>query len=991
MRNSSSESRIRQIGEEIFQRAESATPSVFTPAFWQQWAMNWMTGDEDLKLRLFRFIEALPSLRSSESIARHLMEYVGPRLEQSNGVAHPPLPSLLQLALAYRRPDSLLAAVVACAAQFGCSRSAERFICGATAPEAIASVRRLRRKGMTFTLDVLGETVIADSVARAHQELYVHLIHQLSDVASQWDAVPLIDQAPWGSLPRVNISIKLSAIVAKLDPIDPAGAMTTVLERLRPILRVARDRGAFINVDMEHYAVKDLTLEIYKHVLMDREFRDWPDCGIVVQAYMPEADEDMHRLIDWTRQRGTPITVRLVKGAYWDSETAAAIRNGWPIPLYTEKWQSDAAYERIARRILENSDIIHPAFASHNVRTIAAVLAMQEELGLPPRTLELQMLTGMGDPLKHAVVAMNQRLRVYSPFGDLMTGMAYLIRRLIENTANESFLRQSFGQQASVEFLLRNPLDPTVHVPSRLPASGIEDIDAENKSFVKEPTVDFSRAENREAIQKALAEVRGQFGREYLPVIANKEVKSARWHESRNPSRPDEIVGRVAIGDSGLADQAVSAARAAADAWAKTSPTDRADILDRAADILRQRRFEIAAWIVYEVGKTWREAQAECKDTIDYLRYYAHELRRHADSSRRHNSSNKHNEYFDAPRGIVLVLSPYCFPTSLLTGMSSAALAAGNTVIAKPAIEGSVCAAKIVSAFIEAGLPSGVLNFVSGHGEEVGDYLVRHSGIDMIAYSGSSQIGRKISEAAAKTRTAQQAFKYVVADVGRKNAVIVDDDADLDHAVQAVLTSAFGYAGQKHTACSRVVVLNEVYKVFIDKLVDAARGIKPAVADLPGTTVGPLINGEAVAAAERFMAMGKGEARCVLESPTSSSDTNGYFMSPVIFVDVPPDARIAQEEIMAPVLCVIGADTFEQAIDIVRRHPHAVCGSVYSRSPSHIALAQNRLSSGDDFKIGSLDYLRQFTLPRIMSEQPARQGPMTTGSKGKTKRSTSVH
>ncbi len=998
----------RRIGEEIFQRAEAEAPSVFSMEFWQQQAMDWLTQDEDLKLRLFRFIEVLPALGSRPAVARHLAEYLRP-----DEAAQRSLPPLLQFALGYRHEASLFANLVAELARLGCGTMAQQFIAGSTPEEAISAVLRLRGQGMAFTLDVLGETVIADSVARAHQELYIHLINELGKETGAWAPVPLIDLAPWGPLPRVNVSLKLTAIVASFDPIDPAAATEAALDRLRPILRAARDNGSFLNIDMEHYAVKDLTLNLYKRVLSEPEFRDWPDCGLVIQCYMPDGRRDLAELIEWARGRGTPITVRLVKGAYWDSEAAKAVLNGWPIPLFTRKWQSDAAFEEVARMMLENADIIRPAFASHNVRSIAAVLALQDALSLPPRTAEIQMLTGMGNPLKRAMVAMNQRLRVYAPCGEQMTGMAYFIRRLIENTANESFLRQTFTEQTPVQTLLCRPAQQTHITDTPLPKPFIQDNReyANMKPFENEPDVDFSRAENRAAMEEALETVRTRCGRDYPAIIDHRPAETGDWLESHNPSRSDQVVGRTAICDRAVADRAVSAARAAAESWTATPADQRATVLDRAADILHDRRLEAGAWMILEAGKTWREAQGDLMETVDYLRFYAREARALFGRTRLRDYPAEASQYIYEPRGVVVVIGPFCFPMALLTGMTAAALVTGNTVIVKPAETASVCAAKMIDVLIEAGLPAGVLNFVPGRGEQVGQYLVEHAGVDMIAFTGSRDVGCGIIDSARHLRAGQVAFKHVIAEMGGKNAIIVDDDADLDEAVQATIASAFRYSGQKCTACSRVIVLTEVYDAYLAKLVEAAGGIRPASAELPGTTVGPLIDAEAVERARRYVEIGKKEARCVLEGERSGTgdevaSPDGCFFSPVIFADVPPGARIAQEEVMAPILSVIRARDFEQAIDIANTTCYALTGGVYSRSPGNIDLAKRRLRVGNLYvnrritasrvdrqpfggfnlsglgtKSGGPDYLQQYTVPRTISENTMRQGFAPAGNR----------
>ena len=1026
---SSLEAEIGRIGREILQRATSAAPPFFSIDAWQESAMNWLTAHEDLKLRLFRFIEVLPALQDSRAIARHLDEYLNGDSSAPGRIAAAALPEPLAWALRFRRYDSPYASLVAAGVRLASGLGAGQFIAGSTPTEAITTVRKLRRQGAAFTLDVLGETVIADRVARHHQALYIELVEQLTREARGWAEAPILDRAPFGPLRRVNVSIKLSAIVARFDPIDPTGTTSAVLERLRPILRAARDCGAFINIDMEHYAVKDLTLDIYRRVLTEPAYRDWPDCGIVIQAYLQDGESDMAALIAWARRRGTPITVRLVKGAYWDSETAAAVRNGWPIPVFTEKWQSDAAFERVARMMLASADIVRPVFASHNVRSIASVLAMEARLGLPPRTLELQMLTGMGDALRRGLVAMGQRVRVYTPVGDLVTGMAYLIRRLLENTANESFLRQSFGQDLSPSVLLENPAQSKHRAESCLPRPFIQDPDEydDMEPFQNEADMDFSRPENRQAMDTALAQVAEQFGREYPAIIDNQAVNTTNWFASLNPSNPAGVVdpdvtsasstavapvsnpvapvsnrcevGRTAICDQALADQAVRAAQGAGEGWANTPPPDRAAVLDRAADILQGRRFEIAAWMIHEVGKTWREAQGDYMETVDYLRFYAREMRRLDARPRRRDYPGEMNRYVYSPRGVVLVLSPFCFPTALLSGMTAAALVTGNTVIVKPASEGSVCAAQIVNILIEAGLPAGVLNFVPGRGEAIGAYLTGHTGVDMIAFTGSREVGCRVVEEGRRLHPDRVAFKHVLAEMGGKNAIIIDDDADLDEAVQATIVSAFGYAGQKCTAAARAVVLDSAHDAFLDKLIEATAAIKPAAACLPSTTVGPLISKAALDRAMRFVQIGRREGRCLQGGRPSEDPSGGYFLMPTIFADVPADAHIATEECMAPILTVLRAESFARAIEIANATPYALAGGVYSRSPGNIDMAKRRLDvgmlyinrritlsrvdrqpfggfnmSGLGNKTGGPDYLQQFTIPRTISENTTRQG-----------------
>jgi RHH-type proline utilization regulon transcriptional repressor/proline dehydrogenase/delta 1-pyrroline-5-carboxylate dehydrogenase len=288
---------------------------------------------------------------------------------------------------------------------------------------------------------------------------YLRLVKGLSTEVNSWPENPLIDRDESGPLPRVNVSVKLSALYSQFDPIDPAGSTRAVRERLLPILRSAREHRAFVNVDMEQYEYKDLTLHVFEQVLMEDEFRDWPDVGIAIQAYLRDTAADLTRLRDWARRRGTGVWVRLVKGAYWDYETIRAAQLDWPVPVWSHKWESDAAYERLTAFLLEQRQWLRPALGSHNIRSLAHALALARLMKLPPGAVEVQMLYGMADPIKDALVESGQRVRVYTPYGELLPGMAYLVRRLLENTANESFLRAGFSDRVPAEVLLRNPLE----------------------------------------------------------------------------------------------------------------------------------------------------------------------------------------------------------------------------------------------------------------------------------------------------------------------------------------------------------------------------------------------------------------------------------------------------------------------------------------------------------------------------------------------------
>jgi len=869
---------------------------------------------------------------------------------------------------------------------------ARGFIAGADVREAAEAVKRLRKDRMTFTMDILGEVTVSENEAAACQRQYLNLIDGLSTEAKSWHGLPEMEMAGGQPVPRVNISIKLSALTPRLEPADPDGSAEDIKTRLRPILDLAKARGAFVNFDMEHYAIKDLTLRVFRELLMEPAYRDWPHLGIVLQAYLRESERDAAELIELLRARGAPITIRLVKGAYWDYETIIARQHNWPIPVFTRKVDTDANFERMAGLLLDGYPLVNLAAASHNVRGIAAVMAGAEARGLPDDAVEFQMLYGMGDQLKHAVLALGRRLRVYTPFGDLIPGMAYLVRRLLENTANTSFLRQGFNEGVAPEQLLRNPAED----------AGGEiiggTVGVAEAGFRNVPERNFSLVTDRQRMQSALERARARLGQEYPIVIGGQTVTTGREIVSIDPARPAQVVGRVASAGWEEAERAVQAARAALPGWRGAPAAERAEIMRRAAKLLEDERDDLAALEVYEVGKNWREADADVCETIDYLNYYADEMERLAEPRLLGAVPGETNSYFYESKGVAVVIPPWNFPLAICAGMTSAALVTGNTAILKPASQSPVIAACFADILRRAGLPDGVLSFLPGPGEEVGEFLVIHPQVHLIAFTGSREVGCRINRLAAELAPGQRHLKKVIAEMGGKNAVIVDSDADLDEAVLGVAHSAFGYQGQKCSACSRAIVLEPVYDRFVARLVEAARGLTIGPPEAPGNFMGPVIDERAMKKILHYIDVGMSEATLALRRDEPSPD-EGYYVGPTIFTDVPPDAVIAREEIFGPVLSVIRAKDFDRALDIALDSDYALTGGVYSRLPAHLEQARRAFRVGNLYlnrkitgaivgrqpfggfnlsgigsKAGGPDYLLQFMDPRTVTENTMRRG-----------------
>lgn len=1018
----------RRIGQDLFARLEGEKPTVFSPKWFDDQLMAWSMEDELVKVQLFRFIDVLPALLgSTPNTVRHVKEYFG--------LAKHRLPMLARWGLNVLPQRGPLASLVASMAKTNAIRLAKRFIAGSNVPEALHAIEALRKKHCAFTIDLLGEAVLTEAEADHYQHQYLELVEGLT-AAATWNTDRQMDCDHLGPMPKVNISIKISSLYSQFDPIDPEGSAAAVKVRLRPILRLIRDRGAFVNIDMEQFSYKETTLRIFEEVFTETEFVSWPHVGIAIQAYLKSCGDDLARLRRFSERRGTPFWVRLVKGAYWDYETAIADQNDWEPPVFMNKWESDVNYEKQTRYLLENYQYLRPAFGSHNIRSISHALALAETLGLPKQCIEFQLLYGMADQIKDALVEMGHRVRVYTPYGQLLPGMAYLVRRLLENTANQSFLRASFIEHVSEAELLQNPAgnqalplikgelegvetsqshsdpNPTQPLHSQGRSQNNSSNTHETPMFKNEAPIDFSQEAGRAKQREALAKVKTQLGKTYPLLIAGKAIDTKETITSVNPGHTAQVLGKVAKASPEQARQAIAAASKAFDAWRDKPVEERCAILDKAADIMHERRFELCSWMILEAGKQWREADGELCEAIDFCRYYAAEMRKLAKPQRR-DLTGEENEYFYEPRGVTTVIGPWNFPLAIPCGMAVAALVTGNPVIYKPAEQTSIIAAHMVNILHEAGVPKDVLHYLPGIGEEIGPVLVSHPDVAMIVFTGSRAVGLMINKQAAETPAGQPFVKKVITEMGGKNAIIVDDDADLDQAVAGTLAAAFGFQGQKCSAASRVIVLQAVYDIFLNRLVEAAKAIRVMAAEEPGSFVGPVIDEESRQRILKYIELGKQEARLVHATDIGMLAEQGYFVGPHIFADVQPNAKIAQEEIFGPVLAIIKAKDMDEALKIANGTEYALTGGLFSRSPANIARIRREFRVGNLYinrkitgaivdrqpfggfkmsgigsKAGGPDYLLQFVNPRCITENTMRHGFAPSLEKGGVRYST---
>ncbi len=973
------EQAIMTIGSHMLALAKGQKAGLLSARFYQDKLMDWSMKDHQFKVQLFRFVDAFPTLTTPEMVHEHLTDYL-----TQPGVKAPPF---MDLGL---KAGGVAKGMMAKTISSQIKNMAGNFIAGANASDALPMLGRLWQSGIAFSVDLLGEACVSNAEADAYQAKYLDLVENLVGEASTWPANERLESDHLGVVPRVNVSIKVTSLCAQFNPIAPQTAINDFMKRATPVLEAARRNKVLINFDMEQHHLKDLTLDAFMHACETIDFT----AGIAMQAYLKSGVEDAKRIADWARRTGKVVTVRLVKGAYWDYEAIHAEQEGWPCPVWNEKWRTDLCFERMVEVFLDACPTqpgqggIKLALGSHNVRSIAATLAGLEQRGLPKKAIELQMLHGMADQLKHAAEEMGLRVREYVPVGEMIPGMAYLVRRLLENTSNESWLKAGFLDHADTALLLADPA--AGHGPAREPdlaeiASRRHELSpalasvGDGQPFYSEPMRDFSRRDQREPFAAAVAAAT-------VPTIAN----------DRTPEQGLAMVAR---------------AHDAFPAWRDFDPIKRCEVLTRVASKLRAHRDDLAGVVCKEARKAWREADADVCEAIDFCEYYARFAPQLFTRKRLGRFIGELDEMWHTPKGVAAVISPWNFPLAICTGMTVAALVTGNTVVLKPAEQTPAIAKRLfdmlTQALREVNAPKDILHFCPAPGETTGAAIVRDPRIALIAFTGSKAVGLDIVAAAAHTPDDQTHVKRVICEMGGKNAIIIDASADLDEAVLGVRYSAFGFQGQKCSACSRCIVVDPQgpdgpnMRLFLERLGESTKTLVLGRADDPNTDVAPVIDDEAAANIRRFIrsAREEGLTQIVGEHDFPPHDHIDSLIAPHIFTGVTESNTIYQKEVFGPVLAVIHAGDFDEALRLANHHPYKLTGGVFTRKPAHIVRAKNEFRVGNLYinrgctgalvgrqpfggfgmsgvgsKAGGPDYLMQFVDPRASCENTMRRG-----------------
>ena len=961
------EKRTQQLGQQLLGAMRERRPSSISSRAMSEKLMDWAMRDPSFKVQMFRYVDTFPTLRDPQQIHSVLLDYL-----QQPGVQVPPG---MGLGL---KAGGVLKGTLAKTMTSNIRRMAENFIAGRDAESALPQLHKLWKQGIGFSVDLLGEACVSEEEAWAYQERYLDLLQTLPTEVERWIPNTILESDHLGAIPRCNISLKISSLSSQIRLEDFEGSIERLYKALSPILEMAGKQNVTVNFDMEQFQLKDLTLSLFERCC---ERIDFP-ASLAMQAYLRSGSADAQRLIDWSRGLGRPITVRLIKGAYWDYEVIHAEQRGWPIPVWTCKADTDACFERMTAQFLDatprraDEGGIKLALGSHNVRSIAYAQALLEARNLPSDAIEYQLLEGMADDLRTTLVDTGKRVRAYLPLGEMIPGMAYLVRRLLENTSNESWLRGSQSQDVTNDQLLLPPekmqgfeesITEFEHAPRHQLSTISTGVDP-GLAFFNEPFRDFSNASQRHAFARAVTEAE-------LPSVSFEAT----------------------VAD---ADQALTTASQST--WGDRDILDRSATLLETAAWLRDRRDMLSGVIIREAGKTWSEADADVCEAIDFCEFYAREAVPLFRPQRLGNFIGELNELRHRPAGVAAIISPWNFPLAICTGMTVASLACGNSTIVKPAPQTPATARLICEALWECGVPTDALQFLPGPGSTVGAYLTEDPRVDVVGFTGSREVGFQILRAAGQMTPDIPNAKKVICEMGGKNTIIVDSTADLDEAVLGVRHSAFGFAGQKCSACSRVVVLQDAYEPFLKRLIEATSSLTVGDPLDPATDVGPVIDAAAAKKIQHYIEIAQQENHLALRVPVPrglESAIGKPVIGPHIFTRVQPTDTIAREEIFGPVLAVMVADSFEQAIEIANQSPYKLTGGVFSRTPRHLQYARQQFHvgnlylnqgctgalvgrqpfggfghSGTGTKAGGSDYLKHFVNPVVCTENTMRRG-----------------
>lgn len=794
----------------------------------------------------------------------------------------------------------------------------KQFVTGQTIEEALKNGKEREKLGYRFSFDMLGEAAMTQADADRYYQDYVDAIHAIGK-----------DAGNAGVYDGNGISVKLSAIHPRYSRAQHERVMSELLPRVKQLYLLGKQYNIGINIDAEETNRLELSLDLMEQLVSDPDLAGYNGIGFVVQAYQKRCPFVIDYLIDLARRSHQKLMIRLVKGAYWDSEIKWAQVDGLNgYPLYTRKVHTDISYLACARKLLSAQDAVFPQFATHNAYTLAAIYEMGKG-----KNFEHQCLHGMGETLYDQVVGeqnLGRRVRIYAPVGTHETLLAYLVRRLLENGANSSFVNQIVDEKISIDELIRSPFDTIaeqgIHLHAALPLPR----DLYGKGRLNSQGLDLSNENVLQDLQEKLNQAAAQAFQ--TASLINGQPRAVNPEQTvRNPADHSDIVGTVSFADAALAQEAVTSAVAAQAVWGSTPAAERAACLRRFADLLEQHMPALMMLAVREAGKTLNNAIAEVREAVDFCRYYANEAENTLPAG-------------TAALGTVVAISPWNFPLAIFTGEVVAALAAGNTVVAKPAEQTSLIAAYAVSLMHQAGVPSAALQLVLGAGE-VGAALTQDARINGVIFTGSTEVARLINQTLAK----RDDNPVLIAETGGQNAMIVDSTALAEQVCVDVLNSAFDSAGQRCSALRILCVQEDVADHMVKMIKGAMSELVVGNPKLLTTDVGPVIDAEAQQNLLAHIQKMKGVAKSFHEiKPSENVDSSqSTFVAPVLFEL--NNLNELQREVFGPVLHVIRyrAEELDSLIDQINSKGYALTHGVHSRIDGTVEHIRSRIEAGN--------------------------------------------
>lgn len=943
------EARSQEIIKKLLTKLNEYQPSIFEDV--TDFGLGLTAQYALLRIHLLKFLAILPSLdhdKKGSEVKRILVESLS-RFLKDNGRARRmkkkgqerSLPGSYTLGikifyyLALVMPASPLTRLV----RYSVRLMAKRFIAGESIEKADKSLKALSLTGRDVTLDQLGELVVSEREADHYKSEVLKLVKGFSLHVKK-------GEKNVAGINRAHVSIKVSALCSDFKPHAPDYTYGLVAPRLKEILLAAKDEDVFINIDAEHYHYRDIVFKIYKRVLLETpELKDYAATGIVIQAYLRDASKHLKEIIALASERGIMMPVRLVKGAYWDAETVEGDAHSFNAPQFLNKEETDIHFRQLIVKIYEAHPHLLLALASHNFADHAFAEATKEILFPDVGEIEHQCLHMTYEALSTALAKMKWATRNYVPVGSLLVGMAYLVRRIMENSSQVGVL--TIMRSHKKHQTLMSPY--AIHKQKKTEGKLAYDVSVsklEDEFFNVSP-LRLYLDDERIWMEKALSHFeKMDLRKDYL----NSFEMSGDWVEIICSSAPDLLVGRIRFANLEDAEGALSTIDQSYNSgqWANTLWPFRTAMLVKAAGLMLARRNELSSLIVYEAGKSVSEAQADVDEAIDFLNFYA-----------RNEAYLQRNLTDLTSRGPTAVISPWNFPIAIPCGMVASSLVAGNTVILKSAEQTPLISQLLVDLLHEAGVPKDVLIHLPGQGETVGDFLVRDQRISTIVFTGSKAVGTYIASVTRKriykNKLTEKNYPVkAITEMGGKNAIIVTQNAELDETVSGILYSAFGHAGQKCSACSRVIVHHSLKAKLIERLKEACTDLKVGESYKFDTTVNPVITKEdqlrlrSAVIEARKEAEGHGGS-VILDR--SNESLPGFCVGPTL-VELPYERAFdrqsfAQRELFGPVLHIVGFNTLDEAAKLYNSTDYALTGGIFSQSQNDIDYLVTKIESGN--------------------------------------------